>query len=51
MSEALLGTLIGLLLWPVTLHITNGLAWVHAKFAKVMLSVDSMEWLTAIVEA
>lgn len=48
MSDALLGTLIGLILWPVTLHITNGLAWLHAKFAKVMLSVDPMEWLTAI---
>ena len=51
MSDALLGTLIGLILWPVTLHVTNGLAWVHAKFAKVMLSVDPMEWLTAILKA
>jgi hypothetical protein len=48
MSDALLGVLIGLILWPVTLHVTNGLAWLHAKFAKVMLSVDPMEWLTAI---
>jgi len=38
MLDALLGMLIGLLLWPVTLHITHGLGWVHAKFAKVMLS-------------
>jgi hypothetical protein len=40
MQDALLAVLIGLLLWPVSLHITNGLAWVHAKFARVMLSVD-----------
>jgi hypothetical protein len=40
MGEALLGTLIGLMLWPVTMQIINGLAWVHAKFARVMLSVD-----------
>jgi hypothetical protein len=38
--DALLAALIGLLLWPVTLHITNGLAWVHAKFAKLMLSIN-----------
>lgn len=47
MNDALLGALIGLMLWPVTLHVTNGLAWVHAKFAKVMLSVDPMERFTA----
>jgi len=40
MGEALLGTLIGLFLWPLTMQIANGLAWVHAKFARVMLSVD-----------
>jgi len=40
MGEALIGTLIGLLLWPLTMQITNGLAWMHAKFARVMLSVD-----------
>jgi hypothetical protein len=38
MGEALLGTLIGLILWPLTMQIINGLAWVHAKFARVMLS-------------
>ena len=42
MNDALLVALIGLMLWPVTLHVTNGLAWVHAKFARVMLSVDPM---------
>ena len=45
MNDALLGTLIGLILWPVSLHVTNGLAWVHAKLTKVMLSDDPMEWL------
>ncbi len=48
--DALLGALIGLMLLPVTLHITNGLAWVHAKFARVMLSDDPMESLTTSVE-
>jgi hypothetical protein len=43
LGDALLCSLIGLMLWPVTLHITNGLAWVHAKFAKVMLSVDLLD--------
>jgi hypothetical protein len=42
-GDALLAALIGLMLWPVTLHITNGLAWVHAKFARLMLSVDPFE--------
>jgi hypothetical protein len=40
LGDALLAALIGLMLWPVTLHITNGLAWVHAKFAKMMLSIN-----------
>ncbi|HEY45555.1 MAG TPA: hypothetical protein G4O14_02090 [Anaerolineae bacterium] len=48
MNDALLGALIGLMLWPVTLHVTNGLAWIHAKFTKVMLSVDPMEWLNTL---
>ena len=51
MNDALLGALIGLILWPVTLHVTNGLAWVHAKFAKVMLSNDPIELFPAITEA
>jgi len=42
LNDALLAALIGLMLWPITLHITNGLAWVYAKFAAVMLSVDPM---------
>jgi len=40
LGQALLGTLIGLLLWPLTMQVTNGLAWVHAKFARMMLSID-----------
>lgn len=40
--DALVAGLIGLILWPITLHITNGLAWVHAKFARVMLSNDPL---------
>jgi len=40
LTDALLCVVIGLLLWPATLHITNGLAWVHAKFARLMLSVN-----------
>ena len=43
LSEALLCVVVGLLLWPATLHITNGLAWVHAVFARVMLSVNPWE--------
>jgi hypothetical protein len=35
--DALLAALIGLLLWPVTLHVTNGLAWVFANLSKLML--------------
>jgi hypothetical protein len=48
LSDALLCVVIGLLLWPVTLHITNGLAWVHAKFARMMLSINPMEKLTSL---
>jgi len=40
LSDALLCLVIGLLLWPATLHISNGLAWVHAKFARLMLSIN-----------
>jgi len=50
MKDALFAALIGLMLWPVTLHITNGLAWVHARFAKVMLGIDSMGRLTTVIE-
>ena len=42
MGDALIGVLIGLILWPVTLQVANGLAWVHAKFARIMLGVEPM---------
>jgi hypothetical protein len=50
-SDALLASLIGMMLWPVTLHVTTGLAWVHAKFAKIMLSVSSMGMRAAFFKA
>jgi hypothetical protein len=37
LNDALIGMLVGLVLWPLTLQVTNGLAWIHAKFARVML--------------
>ena len=40
LGQALLGTLVGLLLWPLTMQISNGLAWVHAKFARLMLRME-----------
>lgn len=40
MADALFGMLIGLFLWPLTLQISNGLAWVHAKLARIMLSIN-----------
>jgi hypothetical protein len=40
-GKAFLGTLIGLILLPFTMHLINGMAWVHAKFARVMLSATS----------
>ena len=43
LSDALICVAIGLLLWPATLHISNGLAWVHAKFARLMLSINPWE--------
>jgi hypothetical protein len=38
LGEAALVALGGLMLWPITLHVTNGMTWVHAKFARLMLS-------------
>jgi len=37
LPEALLGSLVGILILLVSLHIFNGLAWVSGKFARVML--------------
>jgi hypothetical protein len=36
---------------PVTLHITNGLAWIHAKFARMMLSNFSSGELSRLGQA
>ena len=51
LSDALLCVVIGLLLWPATLHITNGLAWAHAKFARMMLSINPMGMLSSFDQA
>ena len=48
LNDALLGALIGVMLWPVTLHVTNGLAFVHAKFARLMLGAGSQNILAVI---
>jgi hypothetical protein len=40
--DALLAALIGLLLWPVTLHVTNSLAWVYAGLSKLMLGNETL---------
>ncbi|MBN2556475.1 MAG: sensor domain-containing protein [Anaerolineales bacterium] len=50
MGDALLGIPLGLILCPLTLHVTNGLAWLHARLAKVMLSEDPVGQLTAPAE-
>lgn len=47
MVDALICAIFGLMLWPVTLNVTNGLAWLHAKFARVMLSNDPIGGFTA----
>ncbi|MBN1264619.1 MAG: sensor domain-containing protein [Anaerolineales bacterium] len=41
--DALPCVLIGLLLWPVTLNVVNGLACIHARLARVMLSKNQVE--------
>ena len=51
LRDALLAVVIGLFLWPITLHVTNGIAWVHAKFARLMLSINPLENLTSVSEA
>ena len=50
LADALLATLMGLILWPATLHITNWFAGVHAKFAKVMLGNYPLDKLATIIE-
>lgn len=38
MKAALCGTLLGMILWPITLYIAKGLTWVHANSAKLLLN-------------
>lgn len=39
-NDALMATLVGVFLWPVTLHAINGVTWLHAKLARYLLSMD-----------
>ena len=39
LNKALIGMLLGLGLWPLTLHVTNSLTWLHAKLARAMLEL------------
>jgi hypothetical protein len=48
LAKALLCGLIGLLLWPMTLHTLNGLTWLHAKLARLMLNSKPIGSLAAI---
>lgn len=52
LSEAFLAMLIGLLLWPVSLHICNGIAWLSGRLARIMLNPakQSEEQIEAPVE-
>jgi hypothetical protein len=40
MNDAMVASLFGFLLWPVTMHISNGLAWLNAKLARYLISVE-----------
>jgi len=44
-NDALILSLIGLLFWPVTLHITNALTWVNGWLARMLLGLprDTMD--------
>jgi hypothetical protein len=46
-TKALFCGLIGILLWPVTLHALNALAWLHAKLARVLLNSKPLGKLAA----
>ena len=37
LNKAIIGSLVGLILWPITIQISNGLKILHAQFAKLML--------------
>ncbi|MGD8456628.1 MAG: sensor domain-containing protein [Anaerolineales bacterium] len=51
LGEALFGALIGLILVPVTLNITNALAWIHARFARVMLGAEPFGKISSVASA
>jgi hypothetical protein len=51
LSDALLLAMIGLMMWPITMHVSDRLAWVHAKFAKLMLNNDSIGHSNLIPQA
>ncbi len=51
LNDALLAAAFGLFILPLTLHITNGLAWIHAKFARMMLSNFSSGELSRLGQA
>lgn len=38
LNNAVIATLVGILLWPASLWAFHGLAWINAKFAKLMLA-------------
>jgi len=39
MNDAAIAAVIGVFLWPVTLHALNGVTWLHAKLAKHLLGL------------
>jgi hypothetical protein len=51
LGDALLLALFGLMMWPITMHVSNRLAWVHAKFARIMLNNDSIGSLNLTTQA
>jgi hypothetical protein len=50
-GDALLLAIFGLMMWPITMHISNRLAWVHAKFARIMLNNGSIGQLNLTPQA
>ncbi|KAA3645474.1 MAG: hypothetical protein DWQ07_13485 [Chloroflexi bacterium] len=43
LNDSLILAMIGLLMWPITLHITNGIAWVNGWLAKHLLGMPGEE--------
>jgi len=48
--DTLLAALVGFMLWPVTLHVTNGFAWGYASLSKLMLGTDPILIFTSMLE-